>query len=154
MKQNLLTMSPPLIHDLFRGTRSASEARCTDALIGLPLCKWRDQSAVIMLKSVAFWIVVEAALVVFLCVSVALRHRAEAVARRAQTLQVSVNAFDCSLITPRLRHVRDAVIPAVRARQRPTPRHHALLASTRCIVANLGYFRRARLQSRSLAERN
>ena len=101
-----------------------------------------------MLASFTFWLVVLAALIAYLCVSVWLRHRAvqraEEARLRAVHRQFPARAFDTSAIAPQVRRVRQDYAASAHQRSRPAHYRAELFAAARRLVTSLSYFRRTR----------
>src|SRR4051794_31205381 len=98
-----------------------------------------------MLTSFTFWLIV---LIVYLCVSVGLRHRAfarsEEARLRAIEREYPPRGFDSSAIAPSVRAVR--MDHGASSRRHWLPGHYRsdLMAAARRLVTSLAFFRRAR----------
>ena len=101
-----------------------------------------------MFDSFTFWLVVLAVLIVYLCVSVWLRHRAakrtEEARFRAIERQFPARAFDASAISPQIIRVRQDYAASARQRWRPAHYRAEMFAAARRFVTSLSYFRRTR----------
>jgi hypothetical protein len=92
-----------------------------------------------MFKSLTFWTTVVVALIVYVCLSIGLRWRAELRRRRRSP----GTAFDASAIAPQLRRVRRDYIAALHSRSHRATHRTELIAAARRIVMSFSYFRRA-----------
>jgi len=89
----------------------------------------------------AFWLIVLAVLIAYLCVSVGLRLCAEEARRRASEEQFTGTAFKVSAIAPQIQQLRRDHLAA---RSRPPHSFYrtGLMAAARRMVTSLSYFRR------------
>ena len=90
--------------------------------------------------SPTFWMIVAAALLVYLCCSVALRLRAD----RLRQNRFPGTAFDASTIAPRVHQVRQDYLASLRSQPHQASRRRGLVAAARQVVTSFSYFRRAR----------
>ena|SRR5260370_13847056 len=89
-----------------------------------------------------------AVLIAYLCLSIALRHRAEARRQRALERQWPHEAFDTSAISPQLQRLRRDYVGAVQSRPHHGSDYHGgLLANARRAIIRLSYFRDARAEA-------
>jgi hypothetical protein len=96
-----------------------------------------------MFTSFTFWVSVLVVLIAYLCVSVAIRLRADEARRRARERQSPGTAFDVSAVAPQIRKVRQDHLTALRSRQHPPFYRAGLIAAARRLITSLSYFRRA-----------
>jgi hypothetical protein len=99
-----------------------------------------------MLESSAFWLVVLAALVAYLCWSVGLRRREQEARRRDREKQWQGTGFDVSAIAPQIQRVRQAHLGAVPPQPHRASYHRRLVAVVGRLMGGFSYFRRARLE--------
>jgi len=101
-----------------------------------------------MIVSFTFWVVVLGVLIVYLCASVWLRHRAEERAEesrlRALARELPARGFDTSAIAPQIRRVRQDYAVLAHQRLRPTHCRAAFSAAARRLITSFSYFRRPR----------
>jgi hypothetical protein len=97
-----------------------------------------------MFTSFTFWLVILAALVAYLCVSVCLRQRALARAERARLRAIErefpPRAFDTSAVAPQVERVRQDYVESAHRRWHAIHNRAELLAAARRVVTSLAYF--------------
>jgi hypothetical protein len=96
-----------------------------------------------MIDFFTFWSLVAAALIVFLVITVTIRHRREA--RELALLGQMRRAFDVAQISPQISELRKNYVAATRVR-RCLPSHYraGLMVAARRMIAGLDYFRSSR----------
>lgn len=99
------------------------------------------QASEVMFQSYTFWLIVLAALVAYLCVSVGKRLRAEEARRRERERQFPGTAFDVSAIAPQINRLRQDHLAAVHSHPRHARYRTAMVAAVRRLVTSLAYFR-------------
>jgi hypothetical protein len=102
------------------------------------------EASEVMFESYTFRLIVLAALMAYLCVSVGKRLRAEEARRRERERQFPGTAFDASAIAPQIRRLRQDYRAAVHPHPQPTRCRTAMIAAVRRLVTNLAYFRHER----------
>ncbi len=103
-----------------------------------------------MFASFTFWLIVLAALVLYLCASVGLRWRAEAILQRRREQASRGNAFDASSIAPQIRRVHADPLAVIRARPHYTSHRGGLIAVARKMVRSLPFFHEQEHESQVL----